>query len=52
MSLDIELFIKDAIEKAMKEKPDYDMLSTKMSVKIENGRISIGEWVDPSESLR
>ena len=52
MSLDIELFIKEAIEKAMKDKPNYDNINSKMSVRIDNGRISIGEWVDPSESFR
>ena len=52
MSLDHELFIRDAIEKAIKENPDYDNLNVKVSVEVDGNRVIVREGVESSELLR
>ena len=43
MNLDTEYFIKEAIEKAIKENPDYTNLRANAEVSIENGIVKINE---------
>lgn len=52
MSLDQELFIRDAIEQAIKEHPDYDNLNVKVHVEVDGNRVIVREGVDTSELLR
>lgn len=52
MSLDQELFIKDAIEKAIKENPDYDNLNVKMQIEVDGNKVIVKEGVDSFELLR
>lgn len=52
MSLDHELFVRDAIEKAIKESPEYDNLKIKLQIDIDGDRIIVKEGVDSSELLR
>mgnify|MGYP003565382257 CR=1 FL=1 len=52
MSLDHELFIRDAIEKAIKENPDYDNLDVKVSVEVDGNRVIVREGVESLELLR
>ena len=52
MSLDQELFIRDAIEKAIKDNPDYDNLSVKVHVEVEGNRVIVREGVESLELSR
>lgn len=52
MSLDQELFIRDALEKAIKDNPDYDNLNVKVQVELDGNRVIVKEGADSSELLR
>ena len=52
MSLDQELFIRDAIEKAIKDNPDYGNLKVNVSVELDGNKVIVREGVDSSELLR
>lgn len=52
MSLDHELFIRDALEKAIKDNPDYDNLNVKVQIEVDGNRVIVKEGVDSSELLR
>jgi hypothetical protein len=44
MSLDLEMFLKDAFEKALKENPDYANMKIKdMIINIESGKVTFAE---------
>ena len=52
MSLDQELFIRDAIEKAIKDNPDYGNLNVKVHVAVDGDRVIVKEGVDSLELSR
>lgn len=52
MSLDQELFIRDAIEKALKENPDYGNLNIKIHVEVDGDKVIVKEGVDSLELSR
>ena len=51
MNLDHEMFLRDIIEKGLKENPEYEWLNIEVVVKIENGRLYFGEVNEPFELL-
>lgn len=50
MTIDEEFFIRDAIEKAIKEKPEYEMIRLEgFAISIDSGKVRILRGVDLSE---
>jgi predicted dinucleotide-utilizing enzyme len=52
MSLDHELFLRDALEEALKKHPEYANLKITASVTVDGDRVTVREGVDSSELLR
>jgi len=49
MSLDNEMFIKAAIEKALKENPNYELMTGEVGVFINRGKVTIKDTDEYSE---
>jgi hypothetical protein len=41
MSLDLELFIRDALEKAIQENPTYATIQERFVIRIDNGQVIV-----------